>query len=314
MTVDPHFHGTKVPGISPEIRERLSLYHIFYTVAQTGNISHAARELYISQPAVSRALKRLEESLDTRLFARSSRGVALTPSGSLLFQKVRDAFSVLSEGEDAVLGNRSMNVPRLRLGASATLCNYVLMPYLKTYIKSYPQVRVTISCQSTYQTLELLEQGKIDIGLIGRPQKLSGLHYRPLQKIHDIFVSTKEYVNNQQLLYPRESLFQTATFMLLDEDNITRQSVNALLKERQIELAHILEVTSMDLLIRFAEIGMGVACVVREFIREKLEKGTLVEVSMNGSFPAREIGFVCSKKNSAVPHLEHFFPVENSGS
>ena len=292
-----------------ETRDRLSLYHVFYTVGRTRNISRAARELYISQPAISRAIQKLEESLDTELFKRSSRGVTLTSSGELLFEKVKEAFVLLDEGEDALLHNRSKNIQRLRLGTSATLCNYVLVPHLKSYIKKYPQVRVTISCQSTYQTLQLLEQGKIDLGLIGRPKKLSGFQYLPLQKISDVFVSAKDYLKNQQALYPTEPLFHTATFMMLDEDNLTRQSVNTLLKERQIELRHILEVTSMDLLIRFAEIGMGVACVIREFVQEKLDSGALVEVPMNGAFPAREIGFVYRKDHDSIPHLEHFIQV-----
>lgn len=292
------------------MQENLSLYHIFYTVGQTGNISQAAKELYISQPAISRAIKRFEENLGTELFKRSSRGVILTPNGEALFQKTKDAFSLLSEGENAILHSHSQNIPRLRIGASSTLCNYVLLPHLKSYINAYPKVRINISCQSTYQTLELLEQDKIDIGLIGHPKKLQGYLYKPLLKISDTFVASQQYLRNQKDLFPEESLFHTATFMMLDEDNITRQSVNALLKERQIELNHILEVTSMDLLIRFAKIGMGVACVIREFVQKELDNGSLVEVSTGGGFPSREIGFVCKKKHGEIPHIEHFFPKE----
>lgn len=161
------------------MQENLSLYHIFYTVGRTGNISQAARELYISQPAVSRAIQKLEENLDTTLFKRNSRGVTLTPDGALLYEKAQGAFSLLLEGEDSILHNRSREIPRLRLGASSTLCKYVLLSHLKSYISANPQVRITISCQSTYQTLKLLDEEKIDVGLIGRPKKLSGYHYRP---------------------------------------------------------------------------------------------------------------------------------------
>ena len=69
----------------------LSLYRIFYTVAQCGSISAAARHLYISQPAISKAIQKLEQNLDTVLFKRSSRGVTLTPDGELLFEKVKEA-------------------------------------------------------------------------------------------------------------------------------------------------------------------------------------------------------------------------------
>ena len=171
------------------MQENLSLYHIFYIVSRTGNISQAAKELYISQPAISRAIKKLEDNLDTILFKRSSRGVTLTPDGQLLYEKVKAAFELLSEGEDSILHNRSREIPRLRIGASTTLCKYVLMPRLKNFISANPQMRITISCQSTYQTLRLLEEDRIDIGLIGRPGKLSGYEFLPLLQIQDTFVA-----------------------------------------------------------------------------------------------------------------------------
>ena len=80
------------------MQDNLSLYHIFYTVARTGSISHSSRELYISQPAISKAIQKLEQNLDTILFKRSSRGVTLTPDGELLFEKVKEALSLLDEG------------------------------------------------------------------------------------------------------------------------------------------------------------------------------------------------------------------------
>ena len=277
------------------MQENLSLYHIFYTVSRTGNISQAAKELYISQPAISRAIKKLEQNLDTTLFKRNSRGVLLTPDGRILYEKVKEAFHLLSEGEDSILHNRSREIPKLRIGASTTLCKYVLMPRLKGFIASNPQIRITISCQSTYQTLKLLDEDKIDVGLIGRPQKLSGYEFLPLLQIQDTFVATRQYLENQHQLFPAEPLYHTATFMLLDEQNITRQSVNAMLHEHQLQLGHILEVSSMDLLIQFAQVGLGIACVIKELVQKELEDGTLLEAPLDLKFPAREIGFVSKK-------------------
>ena len=255
------------------MQDNLSLYHIFYTVARTGSISHSSRELYISQPAISKAIQKLEQNLDT-------------------------------------IHNRSLDIPKLRLGASSTLTRYVLLSHLEKYISRFPHVRITISCQSTYQTLHLLDEEKIDLGLIGRPQKLRGYYFHPLLKIRDTFVCTRQYLENQKKLYPDEPLIQAATFMMLDEDNITRQTVNAQLKEHHVELSHILEVTTMDLLIQFAEIGLGIACVIRDFVKKELEEGTLVEVPVGFSFPPREIGFVCRQKDANLDLIVPFFGEE----
>lgn len=288
------------------MQENLSLYHVFYTVAKCGSLSQAAKELYVSQPAISRSIQKLEENLETSLFKRNSRGVSLTPAGKALYLKVKEAFALLSQGEEELLHHRFGEIPRLRIGASSTLSKYILLPRLKTYISQHPNVRITISCQSSYQTLQLLEQGQIDLGLIGKPRKLPGYSFFPVQKIQDTFVSTSQYLKSLQDFYPGESLAQTATFMLLDEDNITRQLVDGVLKEHELKLSHILEVSSMELLIQFAEIGMGVACVTREFVKTELASGTLLEVPMGCTFPSRDIGYVCRKNEEEQPLLHSF--------
>lgn len=88
--------------------------------------------------------------------------------------------------------------------------------------------------------------------------------------------------------------------MLLDGENISRQWVNLQLREQQIELCHIFEVNTMDLLIEFSQIGLGIACVIREFVQHQLEHGTLQEIPLGLTFPPREIGFVCRKKKRTV--------------
>ena len=82
------------------MNQNLSSYWIFYTVANAGNISKAAKELYISQPAISKSIQKLEESLDCKLFSRSSRGVILTSEGALLYEHVKQAFDALGTGEE----------------------------------------------------------------------------------------------------------------------------------------------------------------------------------------------------------------------
>ena len=277
------------------MEQHLSQYKIFYEVARCGNISRAAKELYISQPAISKAISKLEESLGTRLFNRNSRGVQLTREGTILFQHVNTAFDSIGHGERELKRIHDFHIGNLKIGVSNTLCKYVLLPYLKGFIGKYPHVNIAIESQSTYQTLKLLEEDKIDIGLIGRPQKLSGYEFLPLLQIQDTFVATHQYLENQHQLFPSEPLQHTATFMLLDEQNITRQSVNTMLHEHQMQLGHILEVSSMDLLIQFAQVGLGIACVIKEFVQNDLDKEILVEAPLGLTFPSREIGFVCKK-------------------
>ena len=154
------------------MEQNFNLYHIFYTVAKCKNISGAARELFISQPAISKAIARLEQNLGSTLFLRSSRGVKLTEAGELLYGQVERAFSAISQGEQQLMRMQKLGIGHLTLGASATLCKYVLLPILQPFVRENPHIQISISCQSSYETIEALEKGSIDIGLIGGPESM----------------------------------------------------------------------------------------------------------------------------------------------
>ena len=82
--------------------DNLNYYRVFYTVANTGNISKAADMLFISQPAISKAISKLEDGLHVKLFLRSSKGVTLTDEGQVLYNHIEKAFSNISQGEDEI--------------------------------------------------------------------------------------------------------------------------------------------------------------------------------------------------------------------
>lgn len=294
------------------MEQNLSLYYVFHTVAKKGSISHAAKELYISQPAISKSIQKLEDNLNTTLFKRSSRGVTLTADGEILFQHTRDAFDTLEEGEEILARHHALGVDQLRIGVSTTLCKYILLPHLQRFIKAYPHVKISISCQSTYQTLTLLEENKIDIGLVGEPAIQKGFYFQPLQKIQDIFVTTTAYLEHLELRSGNGDLFQTATFMMLDEENITRQYINRVFLEHGVEFSNILEVSTMDLLIEFAKIGMGDACVIQEFVQEELDRGDLITLPLGLTFSPRQIGFACRKHEQANPVIQHFLDLRGN--
>lgn len=282
------------------MEQNLSQYKIFYEVAKAGNISKAAKELYISQPAISKAIGKLEESLGTRLFLRNSRGVQLTPEGNVLFQHVSDAFDSLSRGEKELKRIHDFHIGQLKIGVSNTLCKYVLLPYLKSFVEKYPHVNITIESQSTAHTLEMLEARKIDIGLVAEPRARRGLNFTPVMEIHDGFVCTPAYMENLTLREgPAPDIFKTGNIMLLDRSNMSRKHLDTYLSDRDIEVNQLLEVTDMALLIEFARIGLGIACVILDFVSDDLKNGTLMEVPLDAPIPRRVIGFACPPQDQS---------------
>lgn len=293
------------------MNQNLSSYRIFYTVANTGNISKAAKELYISQPAISKSIQKLEESVGCKLFSRSSRGVVLTDEGKLLYEHVSEAFETLTMGEEKLKRSIDLGVGHLKIGVSSTLCKYLLLPYLKEFIRQNPHISISISCQSTNDTLKLLEDNKIDIGLIGKPENLKNIHFDFLEEIEDIFVAAKDYLRNLKARgIQKDHILQSSTLMLLDKNNMTRQYIDDYLQENQIIIKDSIDISDMDLLIDFARIGVGVACVIKNFVREDLENGTLVEIPLGFPIHKREVGFAyktTTKPSKSLAEFIHFY-------
>ena len=293
------------------MNQNLSSYRIFYTVANTGNISKAAKELYISQPAISKSSQKLEESVGCKLFSRSSRGVVLTDEGKLLYEHVSEAFETLTMGEEKLKRSIELGVGHLKIGVSSTLCKYLLLPYLKEFIRQNPHISISISCQSTNDTLKLLEDNKIDIGLIGKPENLKNIHFDFLEEIEDIFVAAKDYLRNLKARgIQKDHILQSSTLMLLDKNNMTRQYIDDYLQENQIIIKDSIDISDMDLLIDFARIGVGVACVIKNFVREDLENGTLMEIPLGFPIHKREVGFAyktTTKPSKSLAEFIHFY-------
>lgn len=289
------------------MNQNLSSYRIFYTVANTGNISKAAKELYISQPAISKSIQKLEESVGCKLFSRSSRGVVLTDEGKLLYEHVSEAFETLTMGEEKLKRSIELGVGHLKIGVSSTLCKYLLLPYLKEFIRQNPHISISISCQSTNDTLKLLEDNKIDIGLIGKPENLKNIHFDFLEEIEDIFVAAKDYLRNLKARgIQKDHILQSSTLMLLDKNNMTRQYIDDYLQENQIIIKDSIDISDMDLLIDFARIGVGVACVIKNFVREDLENGTLMEIPLGFPIHKREVGFAYKTTTTPSKSLAEF--------
>ena len=291
------------------MEQNLSQYKIFYEVAKAGNISKAAKELYISQPAISKSISKLEDSLDVALFTRNSRGVQLTEEGRLLFHHTKAAFEELGRGEQELKRVKDFHIGHLKIGVSNTLCKYILLPYLKKFIEKYPHIKITIESQSTSHTVSMLEQHQIDLGLIAEPSNRRPLLFQPVMDIQDIFVTTKSYLNN---LYLREGteadLFQTGNILLLDKNNMTRRYIDEYMSENHIVPNQLLEVTTMDLIIEFAKIGLGIGCVIKEFVQEELDRGDLIHIPLETNIKMRTVGFAYNSCSVSTA-MESFFEV-----
>lgn len=299
------------------MENNLNLYHIFYTVANTRNISSAAKQLYISQPAISKAISKLEQNLDVTLFYRSSRGVTLTMEGELLYEQVKTAFSAIRRGEQQIKKASDLGVSQISIGVSITLCKYVLLPYLQKFVKDNPHVKVTITCHPSLETIRDIENGVTDIGIVGIPSQPGNLTYLPFKEIQDTFVTTDRYLENLMIRegHDKAAILRNATFMMLNKDNISRKYVDMYLTSHQISMENIIEINTMDLLIELAKIDLGIACVIKDFVLDDLESHALTEIVFKRNLPKRKIGLVFSDNGlmtDPMKKLISYFTEENT--
>lgn len=286
----------------------LSSYKIFKTVADEGSFLKAAEKLYITQPAISKAVKKLEDSLSVKLFIRESRGVRLTPDGELLYDYVTNAFSSIEAAENAIKSRHSLGIGQLRIGTSATLCKYVLLPYLTEFVSKNPHIQVSIQCQSTSDTISLLNSGTIDVGLVGITDESSVDRFYYLKESHYVFIATDTYLKTlkERSIISTKDIIEQGNIMLLDKQNVSRHHIERYFDESNLHPGNILEVNDMDLLIDFARISMGVACVIKEFVEEDLKTGTFKEIPLKKPVAPRKIGLATGKSTYNEESLMKF--------
>ena len=206
-----------------------------------------------------------------------------------------------------LLGGVGSVLGHLQIGVSSTLCKFVLLPYLKEFIRQNPHISISINCQSTNETLDLLDENKIDIGLIGKPDNLKNINFYYLDNIEDIFVANPDYLSNlKKRGITRDSILGNSTLMLLDKHNMTRQYIDDYLQDNHISVAESIDISNMDLLIDFAKIGVGVACVIKSFVTKELQEGSLVEIPLGIPIHKREIGFAYKENLKPSKSLQTF--------
>ncbi|MDD7378389.1 MAG: LysR family transcriptional regulator [Lachnospiraceae bacterium] len=238
------------------------LYKVFYYVASSLSFSAASKQLFISQSAVSQSIKTLEKKLGQPLFIRSTKKVQLTPAGKVLLKHIEPAMNLIQRGENQLLDSTTLGLGQLHIGASDTICRYFLVPYLKQFHKKFPNVPIKVTNATSLSCVDLLEQGKVDLIVTNFPN--SRLNHSYIQKtvlnFSDVFIANPSYFD---LTTQEVSLadLQQYPILMLDRKSTTSEYLHNLFLQHQLELVPEIELSSNDLLIDLAKIGLGIAFI-----------------------------------------------------
>jgi LysR family transcriptional regulator, cyn operon transcriptional activator len=270
----------------------LELYRVFYFTAKAGSFSGAANQLYISQPAVSQSIRQLEEKLGGKLFFRTPRGIVLTAEGDVMLKYIEQAYNFIVTAESKFAEMQNLVSGEIRIGASDTLCRHYLAPHLEQFHHRFPDVRIQVTNRTSPETIQLLKAGKVDLGLINLP--VDGdrqLAVREVFAVQDCFVAGGKYRHLCERPLSLEELTRHP-LLLLEKGSSTRRYLDQYAARLSVSIRPEIELGSIDLLVQFAKIGLGVAFVVKNFITEELAGGEICELPLQPELPARKVGIV----------------------
>ncbi len=273
------------------------LYKVFYYVARTLSFSEASKCLFISQSAVSQSVKVLEKKLGQTLFIRSTKKVQLTPEGEILFKHIEPAMNLIQKGENQLLEANSLNGGQLRIAASDTICRYYLVPYLNQFHKTYPNVHIKVFNFTSIECARVLENGQVDFILSNYPNSglLASHSVRAIHEFRDVFVANADAFPLKDQVLTLEEL-KEYPIMMLDRKSTTSEFLHSMFQRSHLDLVPEIELSSNDLLIDLARIGLGIAFVPDFCIPADESQRYILKLAQ--SLPARKL-VVAS--NDSVP-------------
>lgn len=278
------------------------LYRIFYTVANHGNITKASEELNISQPAISKSIKNLEEQLGGQLFIRTKRGVILTEEGKEFYRYIKQAIEFISNAENKFTDLINLKTGCIKIGISTTLTKEFLLPYLEKFHKLYPKINIQIITSLTSELLTKLKGGLLDLVILNLKNRDYGddLEIIKCQTIHDCFIVNENY---RELLNKKMSLKDLTRYPLVlqAKGSNTREFLNNLAKNYGVTLEPVIELASHTLVVDFAKIGFGIGYATKEYIKKELDNKELFELKITEQIPSRYVGIALPKN-----HLPNF--------
>ena len=286
----------------------LELYRVFLTVVKCGSLTRAAEKLHISHSAVSQSIKQLETQLGVTLFIRQHSGVELTEqAGKLIADDVEKGIAHLDSVEFKLEELSKSAKGFLRIGASETIFQYILSEKIVKYSKLYPGVRIELISDVSPKIIELMKADKCDIGFLNLPinedEKIRIVN--SIATLHDIFIAGQAYDFLKDKVLDLKSLSEYP-FMLIEHNTIARDAFERYIKIHGVDLQPAVELNNWGFMKQLVVDGMGLGCIPREYAKNKLRSGSLIELNVEPPMATRSVGMALTKNVSMTFALNAF--------
>jgi DNA-binding transcriptional LysR family regulator len=273
-------------------------HEIFLEVARQLSFTKASQTLFVSQSAVSKQVKALEEHYKTGLFERLGNSIRLTPAGELLYQKLLLAKQLqheLHQEFNSLSPTFSPQVPMV-IGASTTISLYVIPPVLSAYLGKFPNTQLTLKNRNSENILKALLEHEIDLGIIEGIHKVSNVTYTPLLTDEVVAVCSARNPFNRKGLTARDLL--EVPVALRETGSGTLAVVEEALAAKHIKLTDLnvkVRLGGTEALKNFVRVDTCLAFLPRQAVTKELASGELVEVPLRDLNLVRHFDFVQRK-------------------
>jgi len=277
----------------------LNLYKIFYEVAKNKSISAASKNMYISQPAISKAIKNLETDLGVVLFYRTLNGTVLTEKGKELFDYVEEAFNNFRAAEKKMNENKNLEKGSLSVGIPSHIASFYLMNKIVDFHEAYSKIDITVVNRPSSELLKLLENNEIDfvVDTMSFKDELDCFNVKKLKTFSHCFVALKEanFIEEKDE-YTLKDL-KNVPLILPVFHSSHRQHLDNLAKEKNVILENILSIETSELIYSMVKKGLGVGYILYDMVKDDIKKGKLKQIKVKEQLPEVSLNLIYREKN-----------------
>ncbi len=275
-------------------------YNVFYYVSKFKSITLAANYLNVSQPAVTKQIKKLEEKLEYTLFIRTKKGLILTTDGEKLFEEVSKAIEIFNMIENNNNLSKTVTDGVIRIISEYAIIKNILLPILLKFNRMYPNIKIYIECYPISEAIKKLRNGEVDLLVINNDYvEYSDIFFTPFYELHDILVVNSEIQYN----YPKKIQLEKINNypLICKKDSVFKELLNRMLDN--IKLNPVWELSEYWLVEVYIKMNMGIGIISKEFISKELEEKKLIKIETDVELPKRELCYVIQKNNNLRPEL-----------
>ncbi len=290
----------------------LTRLRAFYTVAQTGSFTRAATRLHLTQPSISRQVKSLEKTLGVKLLERHPRRITITPEGDILLRHVEQLFDDVAAIESLFQDISKLRKTQLQLACNESTALHVLPPSLERFSRQHPYVELAIHTMRTAEIVASVRDASVDLGLtLGKPKR-EELTAIPIAPYEMVFITPAEHPLARK---KRIALEDIADFPLISytRNTETRTIIDRPFREKKLNLDIKMELGNTDLILKYVELGYGVALVHNLGLTSRSSRSLSVH-SLRSYFDPEWVYLIYSKNHRLSRAAEAFLGMVREGS